>query len=192
MRLSGIIGLLSLLIALAACQPKAELAVQAKTPWDTLPVLRGVSAFSGLDQDSAMFSAGAMRGHAWIASFFFTRCQTVCPALNNVLAGISREFATKVSFVSLTSDPENDVPSVMRAYAHQYGAQRATWAFVTMPIDSMIAVSSNDLGLISPSEPDLHSTRFVLIDTAMQVRGYYDSADPKDVDKLRNILKALP
>ena len=139
-----------------------------------------------------MFSAGAMRGHAWIASFFFTRCQTVCPALNNVLAGISREFATKVSFVSLTSDPENDVPSVMRAYAHQYGAQRATWAFVTMPIDSMIAVSSNDLGLISPSEPDLHSTRFVLIDTAMQVRGYYDSADPKDVDKLRNILKALP
>jgi len=56
----------------------------------------------------------------------------------------------------------------------------------------MIAVSSNDLGLVSPSEPDLHSTRFVLIDTAMQVRGYYDSADPADVAKLRNILKALP
>lgn len=192
MRLSGIIGVLSLLFALAACQPSDGNVLRTKTPWDTLPVLRGVSSFSGVDQDSATFSAEAMRGRAWIASFFFTRCQTVCPALNNVLAGINREFASKVSFVSLTSDPENDVPSVLREYARQYGAERTTWAFVTMPLDSMIAVSGNDLGLVSPSEPDLHSTRFVLIDTAMQVRGYYDSADPADVAKLRNILKALP
>jgi hypothetical protein len=55
----------------------------------------------------------------------------------------------------------------------------------------MISVSSNDLGLVSPAEPDLHSTRFVLVDSAMQVRGYFDSAEASDVEKLRAILKAL-
>lgn len=192
MRLTIITTVTLTFFTLVACQQRADVSEQSRTPWDTLPVLRGVSAFTGLDQDSAVFRAENMRGRPWIASFFFTRCGTVCPALNTVLSGINRDFASKVSFVSLTSDPGHDLPSVMRTYAVQYGAERSTWAFVHMPIDSMIAVSANDLGLVSPSEPDLHSTRFVLVDTAMQVRGYYDSADPSDVAKLREVLKAIP
>ena len=154
-------------------------------------MLRVVSSFEGLDQDSAKFTAEAMKGRPWLASFFFSRCGTVCPALNSVLSGVYREFSGKVSFVSLTSDPQYDVPSILREYAGRYGAHRSTWAFVNLPLDSMVSVSSNDLGLVSPTNPDLHSTRFVLIDTAMQVRGYFDSADPADVEKLRGILKAL-
>lgn len=180
-----------LLFLSQACKPGDDPANAARTPWDTLPVLRGVTAFVGRDQDSAEFRADALKGRPWIASFFFSRCSSVCPALNSVLSGIYREFSGKISFVSLTSDPEYDTPSILRAYADQYGAKRSTWAFVNMPLDSMISVSSNDLGLVSPSEPDLHSTRFVLVDSAMQVRGYYDSADPADVEKLRSILKAL-
>lgn len=179
------------LVLSQACQPSRDPASEAKSSWDTLPVLRGVSSFVGRDQDSAEFRAEALRGRPWIASFFFSRCGTVCPALNTALAGIYREFSSKVSFVSLTSDPEFDTPSVLRQYAARYGAQRSTWAFVNMPLDSMISVSSNDLGLVSPAEPDLHSTRFVLVDSAMQVRGYFDSADASDVEKLRGILKAL-
>jgi protein SCO1/2 len=161
------------------------------TSIDTLPILRTVSAFSGIDQDSAAFNAVSMRGKIWVASFFFTRCGTVCPALNNVLAGLQRDIGARVSFVSLTSDPEFDTPSVMKQYAKEYGANEATWKFVTMPLDSMLVVASRDLGLIEPASPDIHSTRFVLIDSTMRVRGFYDSADTTDVAKLRRILKAL-
>lgn len=190
-RLIAALTLLVLLVVSHACQRDREAASRETSPWDTLPVLRGVTSFVGRDQDSAEFRAGALKGRPWIASFFFSRCGTVCPALNTVLSGIYREFSTKVSFVSLTSDPDYDTPSVLREYAARYGAQRSSWAFVTMPLDSMISVSSNDLGLVSPAEPDLHSTRFVLVDSAMQVRGYFDSADANDVEKLRGILKAL-
>lgn len=158
---------------------------------DTLPILRTVSAFSGIDQDSAAFNAASMRGKIWVASFFFTRCGTVCPALNNVLAGLQQDVGARVSFVSLTSDPAYDTPSVMKRYAKEYGAGEATWRFVTMPLDSMLTVASRDLGLIEPASPDIHSTRFVLIDSTMRVRGFYDSADTTDVAKLRRILKAL-
>lgn len=184
-------SLLGVLLMSLSCRTETKDTAEARSPWDTLPVLRVVSSFKGIDQDSATFTAEAMKGRAWLASFFFSRCGSVCPALNSVLSGVYREFSGKVSFVSLTSDPEFDTPSVLHEYAGRYGAQRSTWAFVNLPLDSMISVSSNDLGLVSPTNPDLHSTRFVLIDTAMQVRGYFDSADPTDVEKLRGILKAL-
>lgn len=191
LRTCVVLGLFATLVLSQACQQTRDPASQASSPWDTLPVLRGVSSFVGRDQDSAEFRADALKGRPWIASFFFSRCGTVCPALNTALAGIYREFSSKVAFVSLTSDPEYDTPSVLREYATRYGAQRSSWAFVNMPLDSMISVSSNDLGLVSPAEPDLHSTRFVLVDSAMQVRGYFDSAEASDVEKLRAILKAL-
>ena len=190
-RSGTIAALIGVVILSSSCTTETKDAAEARSPWDTLPVLRVVSSFEGLDQDSAKFTAEAMKGRPWLASFFFSRCGTVCPALNSVLSGVYREFSGKVSFVSLTSDPQYDTPSILREYAGRYGAQRSTWAFVNLPLDSMISVSSNDLGLVSPTNPDLHSTRFVLIDTAMQVRGYFDSADPADVEKLRGILKAL-
>lgn len=191
MRIATLITLCVALI-LSSCVSKHEDAsAGASSSIDTLPTLRTVSSFTGVDQDSASFSAQSMRGKVWLASFFFTRCGTVCPALNNVLAGLQREVGTKVSFVSLTSDPEYDTPMVMKRYAQEYGANESTWRFVTMPLDSMITVASRDLGLIEPTSPDIHSTRFVLIDSSMQVRGFYDSADTADVAKLRRILKAL-
>lgn len=162
------------------------------SPFDSLPKHRVVTAFSGVDQNGSEFSASAMKGKYWLASFFFTRCSSVCPALNTVLAGLQKDFGANVSFVSLSSDPTYDTPSVMKAYGAQYGAKEGVWWFVNMPLDSMMRVASRDLGLVEPTSPDIHSTRFVLIDKAMTVRGFYDSADTADVSKLRSILKALP
>ncbi|MEY2720244.1 MAG: hypothetical protein RLZZ273_1610 [Bacteroidota bacterium] len=178
-------------IALMSCSTKQDIGSADVSSIDTLPKLRTVSAFTGIDQNKASFDAGKMAGKVWIASFFFSRCGTVCPALNTVLAELQKDFSDSVSFVSLTSDPEYDTPEVMKEYAQQYNAKPGVWHFVTMPLDSMIRVASRDLGLVEPTAPDIHSTRFVLIDKAMTVRGFYDSADTADVSKLRSILRAL-
>lgn len=163
----------------------------ATTSIDQLPTLRSVSAFIGTDQDSMPFNASKMKGKVWIASFFFTSCGTVCPALNTVLADLQRDYSAKVSFVSLTSDPDYDTPSVMKEYGARYGARQGTWWFVTMPKDSMMTVASRDLGLTEPASPDIHSTRFVLIDKDMHVRGFYDSADTAAVARLRAVLEKI-
>lgn len=184
--------ILGSLIVLSSCSHERMNEQPPLNGLDSLPKHRVVSAFSGVDQNGAPFSAGSMKGKYWIASFFFTRCGTVCPALNTVLAGLQHDFGSKVSFVSLSSDPTYDTPEVMKAYGAQYGAKDGTWWFVNMPLDSMLSVASRDLGLVQPSSPDVHSTRFVLVDTAMTVRGFFDSADTADVSKLRTVLKALP
>jgi protein SCO1/2 len=190
MRAIAFIGLL-VVVLVSGCSTDSNKTAGATSPLDTLPVLRTVSAFTGVDHRNAPFNASSMNGKVWIASFFFTRCGTVCPALNTVLSGLQKDYGNKVSFVSLTSDPEYDTPAVMSEYAQQYGAKEGRWWFVTMPLDSMITVASRDLGLIEPTSPDIHSTRFVLIDSGMKVRGFYDSADTADVSKLRSVLQAL-
>jgi protein SCO1/2 len=190
MRASLFIGLVFIALV-AGCTTGHDEAARTTSPLDTLPVLRTVSAFSGVDHMNTAFTASSLKGKVWIASFFFTRCGTVCPALNTVLSGLQKDFGNKVSFVSLTSDPEYDTPAVMREYAQQYGAKDGRWWFVTMPLDSMITVASRDLGLIEPTSPEIHSTRCVLIDSGMRVRGFYDSADTADISKLRSVLQAL-
>jgi len=55
----------------------------------------------------------------------------------------------------------------------------------------MLKVASQGFGLISPAEPEMHSTRFVLVDPMMQVRGFYDSEDTAAIAKLRADLKGL-
>lgn len=178
-------------IILASCATRHDDVKPVASSLDTLPTLRTVSAFTGTDHNNERFDASKMKGRVWIASFFFSRCGTVCPALNTVLSGLQKDYSDSVSFVSLTSDPAYDTPAVMKDYAEQYNAKPGVWYFVTMPLDSMITVASRDLGLVEPTAPDIHSTRFVLIDKKMTVRGFYDSADTADVSKLRAILKAL-
>ncbi len=181
-----------LMVALQACAPSTQDAVeQQEQVRDTLPVYRVVAPFTAVDQRGATFTSSSLTGKYWLGSFFFTRCQTVCPALNRVKSRIQREFGTKLSFVSISSDPEFDTPEVLAAYAQEYAQEGGAWWFVRMPKDSMLAVASQGFGLISPAEPEMHSTRFVLVDPAMQVRGFYDSEDTAAVAKLRADLKGL-
>lgn len=186
------VGACLAILAFAACTPSHDEAQhQQHEQRDTLPVFRVVAPFTAVDQNGAAFSTDAVKGTYWLGSFFFTRCQTVCPALNRVKAQIQREFGSKLSFVSISSDPDYDTPDVLAAYAREYAQAGGSWWFVRMPKDSMLRVASQGFGLISPAEPEMHSTRFVLVDPDMQVRGFYDSEDTAAVAKLRADLKGL-
>jgi len=142
-------------------------------------------SFKGTDQHGAPFDSGSMKGGPWLASFFFTSCGDVCPALNTVQAQLQKEFGDKVHFVSITTDPETDTQDALKAYADQYGAKDGTWWFVRMPFEEMRTVASQGFGVMDPQEPAMHSTRFIAVDASMQIAGYFDSSEQKDIDKLR-------
>jgi protein SCO1/2 len=173
---------------ITSCTGEASRETSTRTALDTLPVLRTVTSFDGTDQKGATLSSSSLKGRVWLASFFFTTCESICPALNMVQAKLQKDFGDRVRFVSISTDPDTDTPPVMDAYAQRFGAKDGVWSFIVMPHERMLDVAANGLGLIAPTEPDVHSTRFVLVDTAMQVRGYYDSADSADVARLRSIL----
>ena len=145
---------------------------------------RSAPVFTATDQNGEEFTSSDLKGTPWIASFFFTSCQTVCPALNNVQAQLQKDHGDKVKFVSISTDPDTDTQQAIREYADSYGAQDGTWWMVRMPLESVRSVASEGFAVMDPEEPAMHSTRFIAVDSHMNIAGYFDSEEPSDIERL--------
>lgn len=68
-----------------------------------------------------------------IVDFIYGTCTTICPILSAGYANLQRKLSTgstKVRLVSITIDPENDTPKVLKEYLQRYQAQPG-WDFLT-------------------------------------------------------------
>jgi protein SCO1/2 len=68
-----------------------------------------------------------------VVDFIYGTCTTICPILSAGFANLQRKLgsdSTKVRLVSISIDPENDTPKVMKAYLERYQA-RPGWDFLT-------------------------------------------------------------
>jgi cytochrome oxidase Cu insertion factor (SCO1/SenC/PrrC family) len=103
------------------------------------------------------------------------------------MARLRRDVSPDVQFVSFTVDPAHDTPEVLARYAATFRADEG-WRFVTGPAKDVYALSVAGFKLaameVPPGEqaaggdgPFLHSSKFVLVDGAGVIRGYYDSTD---------------
>ncbi len=176
---------------LAACTPKAAERQPAADPEGVHAPMRKAPVVRGTDENGREFSSTVLNGKWWIASFFFTTCPSVCPALNTVQAGLQKEFGDRIRFVSITTDPETDTPEEMKRYGEGFGAKQGIWHFVRMSADSVRELSVKGFALMDPVEPEMHSTRFVLVDGEQRIRDYFDSADTARVAQLKTILSQL-
>ena len=163
-----------------------------------LPVLGTVPAFALTERSGAPVTAATLAGHVWIADFVFTRCPDFCPALTSRMAALQRRLASgddPVRLVSFSVDPANDTPAVLQEYATRAGAGSA-WLFATGPRPTLAALLRDGFKVAwaddgPPTSPITHSDRFVLVDRALRIRGYYHGVDPADVDRLARDALAL-
>jgi protein SCO1/2 len=68
-----------------------------------------------------------------ILDFIYGTCTTICPVLSAGFSNLQQKLgadAGKVHLVSVSIDPENDTPKVMREYLARYRA-RPGWDFLT-------------------------------------------------------------
>ena len=65
--------------------------------------------------------------------FIYATCTTICPILSAGYANLQRKLGTettKVNLVSITIDPENDTPALLKEYLGKYQAKPG-WEFLT-------------------------------------------------------------
>lgn len=65
--------------------------------------------------------------------FVYATCTTICPVLSISFSTLQKKLgdeADRVKFVSITIDPENDSPEIMKEYLERYQA-RPGWDFLT-------------------------------------------------------------
>ncbi|MEM7433724.1 MAG: SCO family protein [Myxococcota bacterium] len=149
---------------------------------DPPPVLSQIGSFSLVDQNGEAFERDALDGRVWVADFIFTHCKSSCPRLTAHMKGLQTRLGDvpDVEFLSVSVDPRNDTPEVIKAYMTDNDLSEVNWRFVTGEQDVIVDVVRNGfkVGLAegdgsSASEAVMHSNHFVLVDDQAQVRGYY-------------------
>ncbi len=140
------------------------------------------AAVPATNQQGKKFDSSALDGHVWVADFIFTNCESSCPRMSSKMHSIQGETDAGVKLVSFTVDPARDTPQALEAYGKKYAADESRWTFLTgpPPVLEMLDHDAFKLGTLSMD----HSTRFVLIDMAGRVRGYYGLFDGDSVTQL--------
>jgi protein SCO1/2 len=137
-----------------------------------------------------------LRGKVALYDFIFTRCQGPCPLMTREMKKLVGRFDDRdLRFVSISVDPDFDTPPVMRKYAAAQGSD-PRWVFLTGDRETIRRLSIDGFKLAagestSPSEPIVHSTKFVLVDGEGMVRGYYDAFSEEGRSTLSRDLRAV-
>ncbi len=160
---------------------------------DALPVIGEAGEFSLIDQTGAPFSSASLLGKAYVVDFIFTSCSSVCPVMSDSMAQLQREFAAepRVAFVSVSVDPVTDTPEVLDRYAKRFSADPARWHFLTGEDAAIQSLAKDRFLLGHADQPVNHTTRFVLVDPAGKIRGYYFGTEPASVAALSQDIERL-
>lgn len=150
------------------------------------------------DQDGRPRSFADFRDKTVVFNLFFSSCPTVCPratqALSEVQRGLSPALKERVQFVSLSVDPENDSPEVMRKFALASGVQSSGWSFVRTSAPATRALTQQLEAFQDPAkaqaEPSGHTTAVYLFDGAGRLMQRY-AGSPLDVARLGREIEQL-
>tara|TARA_B100001173_G_scaffold196936_1_gene169831 strand:+ start:1845 stop:2540 length:696 start_codon:yes stop_codon:yes gene_type:complete len=142
---------------------------------------RKVPEFLFYNQDSLIISNEDFKDKIYVAEFFFTRCPSICPIMNNNMKRIENKFGKRNDFgiASFTIDPENDRPHVLKSYAESYDVFSNNWHFLTGNIKDVYSLANKGFNIFASINSDVaggfeHQGFFALIDKKGFIRSRVD------------------
>jgi protein SCO1/2 len=159
-----------------------------------------IADFSFINQNGKIITQKDYAGKIYVADFFFTKCQSICPKMTNNMVWLQNQLKnnSKVLFLSHSVTPNIDSVSVLKEYAIRKGVIDSKWNLVTgnkkqiyyMARKSYLAVKT---GNSSELYDMVHTENFVLIDSKRRVRGFYDGTnlDSPTEDGVKNVKQLL-
>jgi len=157
-----------------------------------LPVIEYVKPFRFANQNGDTITENAVAGKVYVANYFFTTCQGICPNMNGHVKQVYETYKNNpdVFFISHTCQPENDSIPVLRQYHDSIGAGKQ-WIFVTGDKLELYKTARESYHIDDPKnnvgkieDQFLHSQFLALVDRSGQVRGIYDGLKESEIKKL--------
>jgi protein SCO1/2 len=185
----------------------AALFAKHRAAVEPLPRLGQLAPFGLIRESGAPLSSADLAGKVWVADFVFLGCTQSCPLLTTRMShlataldeeGKKRGRALPIHLVSFTIDPTNDTPSRLSDYATRWHADPAIWTFATGPMAEVQRVVADGFKVAFGKVDDgagafemMHGNYFVLVDPEMQIRGYYSTDLPEEMNALTHDVVAL-
>jgi protein SCO1/2 len=205
---------LFLIILLAICIPVGYFLIKPKDKKD-LPIINPIDVqeemvdpellrigqghtignFSFKNQDNKTITQREIEGKVFVAEYFFTTCQSICPIMNQQMQRIQYAFKDNpnVKILSFTVDPDVDTVEQLKRYANSHNAVKNQWHFLTGKKEDLYGLARKSFFVLKPAEVAnqgdvgsdfIHTNNFVLVDQQKRIRGYYDGTSEKEVTEL--------
>jgi len=142
-------------------------------PTDRLRAGDSMPPFELTNQDGETITLETMRGRPFLLTFIFTRCPipNFCPLMTRHFAELQEAIRSgtgalaKTRLLSISFDPENDTPAVLREQAQHENADPLIWIFATGAPAQIKAVTERFSVLVQPEAGTIsHSLATALVD----------------------------
>ncbi|WNM19752.1 SCO family protein [Flavobacterium capsici] len=150
-----------------------------------------IADFSFTNQNGKTITQKDYEGKIYVADFFFTTCQSICPKMTANMADVQKAILEnpKVMLLSHTVTPEIDSVLVLKKYALEKGVVDSKWNLVTGDKKDIYTMARKSYLAVKLGKPEelydmVHTENFVLVDSKRRVRGFYDGTNPDEIKKL--------
>ena len=198
---------ISIALFMSALTPKKVLPIM--NPADVNPELvdstvqhvskyHTIADFSFTNQNGKTITQKDYEGKIYVADFFFTTCQSICPRMTSNMVLIQNEFVNnpKVMLLSHSVLPDQDSVPVLKKYAVEKGVVDAKWNLVTGDKKEIYGIARKSYLAVKTGRTEelydmVHTENFILVDTKRRVRGFYDGTKMEDIKRLIEDVKWL-
>ena len=149
-----------------------------------------ISDFELTNQNGQKITQEFYNNKIYVADFFFTTCQDICPIMTKNMFRLQEELKddNDILFLSHTVIPEVDTVQQLKKYAVENNVDDSKWNLVTgekkqiydLARKSYLAVEDAEYGKFDM----IHTENFILIDKQRQIRGFYDGTNDDEIEQL--------
>lgn len=157
-----------------------------------------IAHFKLINQNGDTITQDHYKNKIYVADFFFTTCQTICPVMTDHMVEIQEAIKhdDDIMLLSHSVTPEIDSVPQLKKYALEKGVMDSKWNLVTgdkkeiyeLARKSYLAVKT--VGDGGPFDM-IHTENFMLIDKKRQIRGFYDGTDKAEIERLLDDITKL-
>ncbi|SDR77870.1 protein SCO1/2 [Formosa sp. Hel1_31_208] len=156
-----------------------------------------IADFKLLNQNGDTITQEDYKDKIYVADFFFTTCQTICPIMTDQMHRIQDEILEddEVLLLSHSVTPEIDSVAQLKRYAIEKGVNDKKWNLVTGDRKQIYDLARKSYLVVKDDNTEdygmVHTENFALIDKNKQIRGLYNGISPTSVDSLLQDIKRL-
>jgi protein SCO1 len=182
--------------------------VSSKNKSTGLDSVAPVPKFELTNQNNKKITNKDYEGKVYVVEFFFTTCPSICPKMNKNMIEIQNKFFGNPNFgiASISINPENDTPQVLKSHADLIGVKSTNWHMLTGNQDYIFDLSYKGFNVYAGKNPNIpggfeHSGLFALVDKKGIIRCrkdenenpivYYDGIEKEGVKAIMKDITLL-
>jgi protein SCO1/2 len=159
-----------------------------------------IAPFSFTNQNGKTITQDDYKGKVYVADFFFTTCQTICPKMTTNMVWLQDKIKDmpNVMLLSHSVTPDIDSVPVLKAYSREKGVIDSKWNLVTGNKKDIYHIARKSYLAVKTSSSSemynmVHTENFVLVDQKGRIRGFYNGLllDKKGDDGEKNVNQLL-